>query len=160
MGLQISNRAIAQAAAVFAGLAILEALLMGFCLRTPGLIAGHARDALRPGMTVAEVLGETRGRYTAYAGPESDRLGKRGFTIHTFGIARDDSERGEVLRCNPGDLAARVEEEIKKEPGTWDLAFWYHTMDRSKDAYFTVTLGPDLRVLKVGAVGKTRDGHF
>lgn len=58
------------------------------------------------------------------------------------------------------DLAGKIEEEMKKEPGTWDLVFWYHTMDRGSDAYFTVTLGPDLRVLKVGEVGKTRQGTF
>ena len=76
-------------------------------------------------MSVAEVLRETRGRYAAYAGPESDRQGRRGFSIRTYGIVRDDAERDETtggLRT-ADDLPGKVENEMKKEPGSWDLVF-------------------------------------
>jgi hypothetical protein len=158
MGQPISNRAIFQAMGIYA---LLFAFGV-FLYRSPGFFGRHGHDSLRPGMTVAEVLRETRGRYAAYAGPETDREGKRGFSIRTYGIVRDDAERGETtggLRT-PDDLPGRVEDEMKKEPGSWDIVFWYHTMDRGSDTYFTVTFGPDLRVGKVGEVGKTRDGHF
>jgi hypothetical protein len=148
------GRAIVVAAALFLAFAAIEVLAMRDC----GQVSRHVQASLRPGMTVTEVMHATRGWLAARADPESADDGRHGFTIYTYGLQRDDTDRREILGgfTKPDDLAARMEEEMKKRPGPWVLYFEYTTLERRWNTYFTVTIGPDLRVRQIGDVERKR----
>jgi hypothetical protein len=147
------GRAVVSVIAIYAGLFALGALAMRDC----GQMSRHVRDSLRPGMTVGEVIGATRGRLIAHAYPASEPDGRHGFLIFPFGIQRDDAGRQEPPG-KPDALVATMEDEMKKRPGNWLLYFEYRTMESRWNTCFEVTIGPDMRVREVSALQRKRAG--
>ena len=148
------GRAIVSVTALYALFAVIEFLAMRDC----GQMSRHARNSLRPGMTLAEVMRNTRGRIAAHADPESAPEG-HGFGIDTYSIAPDGSGPRGVLYglSKPDDLAAAMEAQMRKQPGAWVIYFEYRTLERHWNTWFTVTLGPDLRVREVSDVKRRRE---
>ena len=145
------GRAIVSAIGIYAALCALGALAMRDC----GQMSRHVRDSLRPGMTVADVIRATSGRVAAHAYPASEPAGLHGFLIYPYGIQRDDADRREPPG-KPDELVATMEREMKKRPEPWLLYFEYRTMERRWNTCFTVTIGPDMKVLDVSEVHRIR----
>lgn len=120
------------------------------------------RRAIRPGMTVAQVLDSGSGYYSChfYSDAHPDATGDfPSFTIRSakdspvslLGLSSYPEDQKDRSWPNHADFAQSAEQRIQQSGQRWRAFFWFVGTPRTLS--FSVTFGPDGRVVAISKLG-------